>query len=330
MQSNVEKIAKSIHYITLSESTRREYQRVAKRSVNLSIEELATLKRATRRVAVAALKRNFAMSVLRGDPLERVDAEKKLLLLCDAFPDLETTVKARDNRSLEQMFAAQVAAEEPRVIERVTSKKQMLSSLPKDWRERVLNESMRTRSKYRGAICALFLTGARPEEIRRGIRFSMSEDGAIEAHINCAKSRSTEQFRTLKIGADSSQAAKVIEGVLKQQGSLTIRYENKSALTNAVRRAGRKLFKTVRQDLTPYCFRHQFSADQKRAGIGSVLVAAALGHSSDKMQSKYGSALQSAGGAQVLSVECTREPKAERAKQLEKLKSKSLTRQRSR
>ena len=330
MQSNVEKIAKSIHYITLSESTRREYQRVAKRSINFSIAELTTMKRATRRVAVAALKRNFALSVLRGDPSERIDAEAKLLLLCNAFPDLETTVKARENRTLEQMFAAQVQAEKPRIVERVTSKKQMLSSLPKDWRERVLNESMRTRSKYRGAICALFLTGARPEEIRRGIRFSMSEDGAIEALINCAKSRSTEQFRTLKIGADSSQAAKIIEGVLKQQGTLTIRYENKSALTNAVRRAGRKLFKTVRQDLTPYCFRHQFSADQKRAGIGSVLVAAALGHSSDKMQSKYGSALQSAGGAQVLGVECTREPKAERAKQLEKLKSKSLTRQRSR
>ena len=41
MQSNVEKIAKSIHYITLSESTRREYQRVAKRSINLSIAELS-------------------------------------------------------------------------------------------------------------------------------------------------------------------------------------------------------------------------------------------------------------------------------------------------
>jgi len=73
---------------------------------------------------------------------------------------------------------------------------------------------------------------------------------------------------------------------------------NKNALKLALQRAGITLFKYVREPLTASCFRDQFAADQKRDGIGSVSVAAALGHSSDKMQSKCGSA-SGAGGERI-------------------------------
>jgi len=323
------KLARTILFSPICASTKGEYLRIAKRCASYDIAQIKALKKQTQRVVVAALKRNLSSAVVSATSTESREAATRLIALCDAFPSADQLAKRAESKSLFDVFSEKLESSDKRGFRRdpVRSKKKMLHTLPTEWREKILTHWSHHKSKHLASLCVLSVAGLRPEELSRGVHVRM-QNGNVILQIECAKTRSkSREMRAIEIAPDSSKAAALLARAAHFRGEAGLSITcNKNALKLALQRAGRTLFKQVREPLTAYCFRHQFAADQKRAGIGSVSVAAALGHSSDKMQSKYGSALQGAGGAQVLSVECTREPRPERAKQLAKLKSKSLTR----
>ena len=185
---------------------------------------------------------------------------------------------------------------------------------------------------YVGPLAVLWATGARPEELRRGIQLKLDrQNNAVVAHIDCAKTRRTKQIRTITFDVDSSEASKLLAralGRLAVNQTITVQIESKTALTNAIRRYGKEF--GITEDVTPYCFRHQFAADQKSAEIGSLDLARALGHSTDHMGSRYGARLQGKAGATLVRPTSTLVPTPQKALQLARLKQRALSREHTR
>lgn len=325
---NIDEIARKILSKRIGKSTQAEYLRVAKRSADKSIDEIASLTNSSRRVVVAALKRQLSLEIKNGV----VGSREKLGLVCDRFPDFEAHEAKIRNRSLADIFQAQLASTDT-VRTLTKTKKRTLALLPDDWRERMLRRALSAPKRtYVASLAVLWATGARPEELRRGVQLQLDrESNTVVAHIDCAKTRRTRQIRTITFDVDSSSAARLLSralGRLEPGQTITVQVQSKTALTNAIRRYGHGF--RIKEDVTPYCFRHQFAADQKAAEIGSLDLARALGHSTDQMGSRYGARQQGKAGATFVRPSSTLEPKPQKTLQLAKLKQRALAREHTR
>ena len=325
---NIDEIARKILSKRIGKSTQAEYLRVAKRSADKSIDEIASLPKSSRRVVVAASKRQLALEVKSG----AAGSREKLGVLCDRFPDFEAYESKLRNRTFADIFQAQLSSTDT-VRTLTKTKKRTLALLPDDWRERMLRRALSAPKRtYVAPIAVLWATGARPEELRRGIVLKLDHaSNAIVAQIDCAKTRRTRQIRTITFAGESSLAALLLSralGRLEPGKTITVQVESKTALTNALRRYGNTF--GIREDVTPYCFRHQFAADQKSAEIGSLDLARALGHSTDQMGSRYGARQQGKSGATLVRPTSTLEPTPQKALQLAKLKQRALSREHTR
>ena len=174
----------------------------------------------------------------------------------------------------------------------------MLKALPGEWRNQVLSAALKSRSKHSPAIALLSVSGVRPCELEAGINVRVS-GGNIEIAVSNGKQRGKESQRVLTIDRDTNPAARYLARVAeKLGGEYIVKIESKNALHNALRRFGERLFDS-KQDVTAYRYRHAFASDTKSAGLGTVGVAKALGHGSDRMQGRYGHANQSKAGCTV-------------------------------
>ena len=76
----------------------------------------------------------------------------------------------------------------------------------------------------------------------------------------------------------------------------------------------------MKEQITPYCFRHAFSGDLHNVGLSAEGVAQALGHTSDRTQAYYShSTKHSSGGFSIQDIESTEAVKSYRNERLEKL-----------
>lgn len=310
----------------ISPSTAAEYQRVAQRLVGTPLDDIASMRTPTRRVAVASIKRHIAGEIRRAKQDGDVESLRALTTQWCAF--LARFPPPQTNALL-AAFERQQRERKPGTAVRTRSKKALLAKLPRDWRERVLRRLASIKSPHAAAVAILDATGARPEELHRGVIVKQLPDGQIQCRLQLAKGRGRTDERTITVDPAQSVGAHVLARGLQRVGTgeLHVQITSKMALCNALRRAGRHLFK--RGDLTPYAYRHQFAADQKRSGTDRLQIAAAMGHSDDRMLSRYGAAMQGSTNRQI-KAETTRQPKAEHARQFAQIRARAQDKGRKR
>lgn len=193
---------------------------------------------------------------------------------------------------------------------KTNSKRNSLTGLPVGWQHLIYGK---VAPKYKSAVLALTVTGCRPEELRKGVRFFLSEDGLIGVKIDGAKVSETkgQWIRLLFFDPEINALNKVIKKILDQHGALEIKLpanDNQdprqavNAFTKAVNYAARKAGPKFSK-VSPYTFRHQKTADLKKEGHSQEKRAAFLGHRSTRTQQHYGFAQQGRGATGIVRVE---------------------------
>jgi hypothetical protein len=180
----------------------------------------------------------------------------------------------------------------------------MLRKLPDDFREQMC--SAMANSKYRLAVLAASLSGARPKELEHGIKM-IEHDGVLTLHIIGAKviegGVQGQEWREIEYSISDDNpliAAAVAELRNNGRNEILVSVASKDAYTAALRRVGRVLWPRMKSETTGYCLRHMFASDLKAAGHSIETIAMALGHSVTRTQSLYGQAQISARGSGML------------------------------
>lgn len=184
------------------------------------------------------------------------------------------------------------------------SKRQMLHKLPDDFREQMY--SAMSNSKYRLAVLAASLSGARPQKLEYGIKMT-ERDGALTLHIIGAKviegGVQGQAWREIEYSiTDDNPLIAAALAELRSHGhnEILVSVVSKDAYTAALRRVGRILWPRMKPETTGYCLRHMFASDLKAAGLSIEAIAMALGHGVTRTQSLYGQAQISTRGSGML------------------------------
>ena len=195
---------------------------------------------------------------------------------------------------------------------KINSKRYSLAGLPVGWQDQIYKH---VSGKYKSSVLALTVTGCRPEELRKGINFFLSEDGLIGVRINGAKVTGTkgQHVRILYFDPQISELNRAIKKILDDHGSITIKLPESNpdnpepskvvnAFTRAVKYAAGKAGHGFHR-VSPYTFRHQKTSDLKKEGHSEEKRAAFLGHRSTRTQQQYGFAQQGRGATGIKRVE---------------------------
>jgi len=201
------------------------------------------------------------------------------------------------------------------------SKKAGLAKLPADWRDQVWSV-LPPASKYRSAIAALELGGARPSELVAGV--DVVSDGADRLHITIygtkrgVDGQHGRESRTITLAVNTPQAKWLWQSAAEAGGRFRVTIESAKRLADEVARLGRRLWPRKHDTVSPYTYRHAFAADVKTQHPEDWdTIAAALGHSVPETQRHYGRAKQSrGGGGRFLGIAASESPKGHRAKKL--------------
>jgi len=201
--------------------------------------------------------------------------------------------------------------------------KARVRKLPKDWRNRIFQGAVEKGSKHLLAIAVMSCSGCRPQELSNSIHVKWNPDKkVIEFKILSAKRKGVAvEFRGFSIQEKESLAFRYIRAQLFFQGKNEIKLQdiNIKAVAADIDRASKKYFK-LKEQITPYCFRHAFSGDLHKVGLSSEGIAQALGHGSDKTQAYYShSTRHSSGGFSIEEIESTEPVRSHRNVRLEKL-----------
>lgn len=179
------------------------------------------------------------------------------------------------------------------------SKKKHLRGLPKDWREQII----RRMPTYQPQILTLAITGCRPAEIVKGIKWRIDNNKLI-AEINGAKvsKHSGQETRILSFKIEGEIAKALAEIISENGGSYVVTLVSAVNLTTAIRSAARRAFPKFKKSITAYSFRHQAAADWKALANTStdpeeslIQVSAMLGHATNLTKGRYGHSSQSRG-----------------------------------
>lgn len=192
---------------------------------------------------------------------------------------------------------------------RSNSKRRGLGRLPIDWCA-VFWESFPASSPYRLALAVLIASGCRPSELAQGVVVKIDGDGNLLIAIRGSKTHEGkygQEFRELTIVPESEEARFLLKSVEVAQGTLSVAVKNAKALCEVVRRHSKKLWPRRNYVVSPYSFRHQFSADLKNDNERGE-VAMALGHSTCKTQKYYGLRQQGRAGRKLIMVQAEKAP----------------------
>ncbi|WP_198370409.1 hypothetical protein [Roseomonas rosulenta] len=207
------------------------------------------------------------------------------------------------------------------------SKRASLGSLPPDWRGRMLARIPED-GPYGLAVACLWLLGVRPRELVHGIRIRVTPDGVVLAAVRGAKVRDVDgepprgqPWRKIAVqagpGAELPLARLQRAVAHSDSGELTVAVPDARRLCDAIRAASRRALPRHSYVVTPYSFRHAWSADAKAAAGKEVSSAAAsgtaaaapmddvslaLGHASAVSRRHYGTRRQGCEGIVLLGV----------------------------
>ena len=173
------------------------------------------------------------------------------------------------------------------------SKRTDMGGLPQDWRERLLDRL----PSYRLPYLAAAITGCRPDEIKKGVTFTL-DGGDLVATIQGSKvtAKTAQPVRELTWTLPTTGMVDMLaEEVRRSGGELMVSIEDTKKFSDAVRMAGKREWPGRKKDMRPYCLRHQFSADMKASGASDEDISKAMGHVSVSTAEFYGTAKQVRG-----------------------------------
>lgn len=245
---------------------------------------------------------------------QRYIAERKLCDDAQRSGDYETAaihaVLAR--RAVEAIQRVE-GAERPDLIGRRSTKRRTLPN-SEDWQQRVYEAAT---TAQRPAVAVMWATGARPDEVEKGVVVEWGEHKAsnkdyLMITISGAKvtEMSGQEERIIVIDPDS-KAGKVLSDQMDDKQKIIIQRGAKRL---------NKDFAVIREKtglkVSPYSMRHQFSANLK-AELGSDQadkIAQAMGHATTRSQGRYGSVKQAQSGTSgVFRVQASRRIKETRS-----------------
>lgn len=216
----------------------------------------------------------------------------------------------------EDYFAPQLSVEEglarqrPREFDRASkSKRTSLGTFPDNWREKIFEKM--GKSKFKHAVAVAWLTGCRPSEIKKGIGVALAEkDGSkylifkIEGTKRGKNNNYGQEKRFIRVSITNPAASFLVNEIERNENNnIIVSIETTEGLSQAVNDASKRIWKSKKEHISPYSFRHAFSADVKSfakevmmdENESKELVAQALGHSSADTQQNYGTSQQSKG-----------------------------------
>jgi len=191
--------------------------------------------------------------------------------------------------------------------ERSNGKRDALNSRPNDWRDRVFAE---VQPRDRDAVAVTALTGARPAEVERGV--TVRNTGEI-LHIKiqgakCNGNDRGQQWREISISyteaSKSTEGRHLLEQVKPGRESI-IKIGDTGNFSDRVRSASDRAMPDQQKPVSPYDYRHAFSARLKAdERLSASDRAAAMGQQSERSQSEYGTASQAskAGAGSISSI----------------------------
>lgn len=167
-----------------------------------------------------------------------------------------------------------------------SSKRQGIGALPPDWRERLLDAA--PTDELRQSLALMSLTGLRPAELACGVKVDVTPS-RLQITIQGSKvtSMSGQPWRRITVMRDHPWALMLTRTESPETVGFTLT-AIPSRLRHAVRTLGEQVFPHAQYRITPYTFRHQWSADQKRLGCAPQSIAMGLGHRSTRTQQGYG------------------------------------------
>ncbi len=181
------------------------------------------------------------------------------------------------------------------------SKAAALAQLPAGWRETLLQHLKDKEHRFWQAVGVMACTGCRPEEVRLQVEIKTLDAGAVLFTITSAKAGKQrlrkifilEGDRFYDLAIDLARANQII-GLGGSGEKLAAR------LGDSVSRACKKLFPKTKENISPYCLRHQLSADLKASKVSPEQIAMALGHTNINTQSTYGKTRHGKGGRRII------------------------------
>lgn len=318
----------------LSEGTLAEYRRALKRlDGRLPIEMAPTSSRRTayvyraafihdlltRRLPEAVTAGKMAVADMDVDALRDAAAETQTVLaLLDEYPPCPDG--GGERAAPDESFYEVVRKPLPKAALRPTkgpNRKLRLNRFPKgDWRVPMWEAAMASRlsPSSLAALAVLSLVGLRPKELESGIRVEADEKSVLITLERPAKSHSgryglgPRTHRRFFVGSDKlAVVARWLNGFAEEAGGEAVVRIGHRHLRRIVRDLSRRAFPDI-PHATPYDYRHQYSAEVKRAileKLGSegfderkaIFVAEHMGHGSTVSQRSYGTAGQSGKGA---------------------------------
>jgi integrase len=194
------------------------------------------------------------------------------------------------------------------------SKRQHMRKMVWDWRELIIEKAM---PKWKLQILVLAVTGCRPEELRKGVSFAFvgnllickiigakvkkgkilvkKTQGNGTSAMVLVEYQAGQESRELHFELNKNPLVDKLAIMLKGKNTI-VKTANKSSLTSAISRVGKKLWPQRKHAITAYCFRHQLASDLKASGVEDDDISIALGHAVNTTKSRYGLRSMSKGG----------------------------------
>lgn len=209
------------------------------------------------------------------------------------------------------------------------SKRDGMSRLPKDWRQRIfaaVQDRKKTKpGRLAEAVALLWATGCRPAELEAGIQYTVKE-GVLVIRIQGAKVGKIDngeveadrgmEWRILAVNPKIHEGAQYLyDKVLRERKPQTFKY-NKNSIRSRVNELGREITSRLKDppSISPYSFRHAMASDLKSYdGMSDVARAKVMGHLSVESLESYGRRRRGGGGVcPVVAVRSSAQPRGER------------------
>lgn len=183
--------------------------------------------------------------------------------------------------------------------------KRAVSKLNKDFREKICDYAIENDLKCAPALILLKLTGCRPNEIKKGIVVSITDDNCLKFIIRGSKLNLKQNrgmfMRKINIKLDENDKYKsflknYIKSTSENGKSTTLTITSEKSFSGYISKISKRLWPRKTYHASAYSFRHQAATDLKNSGMEEVEIAQFLGHASTRSQESYGRKRRSGKG----------------------------------
>lgn len=283
---------------SLSQQTIKEYESEAKRLIVKSQSDINKIlpairdtkskstyqrrKAAIKYVLMQVLERQVRLQDKAQRGQHKEDFYRHIEVINGTLKILNTIVNNTDAEPLES-------------TRRRRSKRQDLHKLPPNWRDQMAEQA--ESGKYKIPYLVSAISGCRPGELEKGVKVIFSSDELtirIDSGIKVTESKG-QPWREMRyaLGDRNHPLVRRLIDALQTEhqavsGSTVVFIEKQTNFRAAMCSMGKKLWPNGPR-VTPYCLRHAFGSDLKRAAhLSQDDVSAAMGHCVNKTASYYG------------------------------------------